>query len=112
VIAIRIPKPMHDGIRKAAKTAGMTLSDYVAQLIIRGQEWQETIGEAKRLLTESKRAAHDNLIAEMRRQGWAPLRGSPYWMTPGTVPTSGFIKAEVEQLEQRITALKAVQTKR
>jgi hypothetical protein len=109
VLAIRIPAPVYGEIKKAAKTAGMTLSEYVAQLITRGQEWQETIGEARRLLAESKRIIDDNLKAEMRRQGWVPLHGSPYWLPPGAVPTSGFINAEVLKLEQMIAALKAVE---
>jgi hypothetical protein len=112
VLAIRVPGPVYGELKKAAKIAGTTLSEYVQQLIARGREWQDTIGEAKRLLTESKRIIGENLIAEMRRQGWVPLHGSPYWLPPGAVPTSGFIKAEVAELEQRIAALKTVKTKR
>jgi hypothetical protein len=46
----------------------------------------------------------------MRRQGWTPLVGSPYWLPPGAVPTSRFVEAEVAALERRITALKSAQT--
>jgi hypothetical protein len=44
VLAIRVPAPVHKAITKAAAKAKMTISDYVAQLIIRGQEFQEIIG--------------------------------------------------------------------
>src|SRR5438874_6213047 len=79
VLAIRIPAPIYDELKKAAKTAGATLSEYVAQLIIRGQEWQETIGDARKLLAQAKaeadRIPKAALEAEMRRQNWRLIRG-------------------------------------
>jgi len=54
VIAIRVPKPVHDEIQRAAKKAGMTMSEYVAQLITRGQEWQDVIGELRDLVHQIK----------------------------------------------------------
>ena len=32
-----------------------------------------------------------NFEAEMRRHGWAPLHGSPYWIPPEAAPSSGFV---------------------
>ena len=39
VLPIRVPQPIYDELKKAAKTAGMTMSEYVNRLITNGQEW-------------------------------------------------------------------------
>jgi hypothetical protein len=95
VIAIRVPAPMHEAITKAAKDAEMTMSEYVAQLISRGQEWQDVIGDARKLLSqakaEAKRIVDSALELHLRRQNWRP-DGAGGWRPPEVhgLPPDGF----------------------
>ncbi len=83
VLAIRIP------------AAGMTLSDYAARLLTRGQEAQEGIVEARGLLqrakTEAKRIVDSSLETALRRQNWRP-DGMGKWGPPELhgLPPDGF----------------------
>jgi hypothetical protein len=99
VIAIRVPEPVHGGIVRAAKEAGMTMSEYVAQLITRGQEWQDAIGDARKLLhqtkIEAKRIVSSTLETELRHRNWK--RNEKGWWAPPEVhgfPADGFIETE------------------
>jgi hypothetical protein len=110
VIYARVPYELHKRIKASARQAKRPMSEFMAEMLGNAFNWQDTFREAQGLMAESKRLIRDNLKAEMRRQGWTPLHGSPYWLPPGVVPTSGWIKAEVSALERRITALKSAQT--
>ena len=96
VLAIRVPAPVLDDIKRAAATAGMTISDYAAQLIMRGQEWQEVIGDARGLLqqakAEAKRLVNSTLETELRRLNWRPEHGTGKWLPPEVhgLPPNGF----------------------
>ena len=111
VIAVRVEAPLYWQIKDAAKQSKQTMSEMMAALLRSAFEWQAAFADVKALKAEFKRLTQDNLEAAMRREGWAPLHGSPYWLPPGAVPTSGFIKHEVDELERRITALKSAQPK-
>jgi hypothetical protein len=110
VIAVRVSEPMYKQIKEAAKQSRQTMSEQMAALLRSAFEWQVAFSEAKELKAEFSRLMQGDLKGAMRRAGWVPLHGSPYWLPPGSVPTSGFIKAEVAELERRITALKTVQS--
>jgi hypothetical protein len=109
-IYVRVAQPLHQRIRASARRSKRTMSEEMATLLANAFDWQDAFGDVKSFLAESKRMTRDNLQAEMRRQGWTPLVGSPYWLPPGAVPTSRFVEAEVAALERRITALKSAQT--
>ena len=127
VIAVRVSEPLYRQIKDKAKQSRATMSETMARLLKRAFEWDETFAEPKRLSAELLERQKENLkadlIAEMRRQGWTPLLGTPYWLPPEVAPRegseSGFIGAKkVDPIEivraelERCTAiLKAIQPK-
>lgn len=98
VIAIRIPAPALDEIKKEATAASMSISDYTQQLITRGREWQSAIGEARNLLqtanAEAKRIVSSKLEGELRRRNWRLEHDTGKWVPPGVhqLPADGFIE--------------------
>jgi molybdopterin converting factor small subunit len=96
VLAIRVPAPVYGELKKAAKTVGMTLSDYVAQLIANGKEWQAAFGDARKLMqwanAESQRIVDAALKTELRRRNWKPDE-TGCWRPPEVhrLPPNGFI---------------------
>ena len=99
VIAIRVPAPLHQAITKTAKASGVTMSEYVAQLIARGQEWQGLIDSARNVLSqanaEAKRMVDSALEAELRRRNWKRNAATGSWTPPEVhgLPPDGFIAA-------------------
>lgn len=109
VIAIRVPTPVHAAITKAAKDAGLTISEYVARLIARGEEWTAAIGDASNLLAqaraEARRIVGSTLEAEHRRHNWK--RNEKGWWAPPEahgLPANGF--TETKPTESAVTAPK------
>lgn len=98
VIAVRVPAPLHQRIVESAKTSGRSMSEEMAALLAHGFEWQDAFGDRMKMLDAAKveigRMVSGNLEAELRRQGWRPLHGSPYWMPPGVAPQEGFTGPE------------------
>jgi hypothetical protein len=119
VLPIRVPKPVYDALKKEAKTAGMTLSEFVNRLIDRGREWHETIGDARKLLqqanAEAKRIVDSSIEAVHRRHNWK--RNEKGWWAPPEVhglPADGFVEGEPSELvaEPRLDPLIAAEIKR
>ena len=110
VIYVRVPRELHQQIKASAKLAKQPMSEHMSALLTEAFNWRAAFHDHRSLMAESKRLIRENLTAEMRRQGWKPFSGSPYWLPPGAVPTSGFIEAEVNELERRISALKSAQS--
>ena len=98
VIAVRVPPPLHHRITESAKASGRSMSEEMAALITRGFEWQDAFRDRIAMLLqaqdEMRRMVEGNFEAEMRRRGWAPLHGSPYWIPPEAAPPSGFVDPE------------------
>ena len=99
VIAVRVPPPLHHRITESAKASGRSMSEEMAALITRGFEWPDALRDHLATLLaqdEMRRMVEGNfnLEAEMRRRGWAPLHGSPYWIPPEAAPPSGFVDPE------------------
>ena len=123
VIAVRVSEPLYRQIKEAAKESKQTMSETMARLLKRSFEWDATFAEPKRLSAELLERQKEDLKAEMRRQGWRPLLGSPYWLPPEVAPLegteSGFIGAKkvdpIEivraELERCAAILKAIQPK-
>jgi hypothetical protein len=113
VIAIRVPAPLHEEVSKAAKAAGRTISEHMAEIVARGQEWQGLINEARNVLqqanAEAKRIVRGTLETELRRRNWKREADTGKWVPPEVhgYPPDGFI-ADPDQLDPRI----AVEIKR
>jgi hypothetical protein len=103
VLAIRVPAPLYRELKKAAKIAGKTLSDYVAQMISHGKEWQEAIGHSRNLIrhasAEAERIENDTLKTTLRRRTWK-RNEKGYWAPPEVhgYPPNGFIEGEPGEL--------------
>ena len=123
VIAVRAPALLYRQIKDAAKQSGQTMSETMAMLLTRAFEWDATFAETKRLSAEFQQRMKSDLKMEMRRQGWRPLRGSPYWLPPEVADVTppqegaGFKKVDpiemaLTQLERCAAILKAIQPKK
>jgi hypothetical protein len=128
VIAVRVPPPLHHRITESAKTSGRSMSEEMSFLLARAFEWQQAFGDRVEMLDQAKaeidRMVRGNLEAEMRRAGWKPLHGTPYWSRPGAAPPSGFvdaaeaaaqlneIDAAIDIIEAKLTKLKAQRQKK
>jgi hypothetical protein len=103
VLAIRVPQPVYGELKKAAKIAGMTLSDYVQQLITNGKEWRDAFGNARKLMqwanTEARRTVRGALETELRRRNWK-RNEKGHWEPPEVhgYPPNGFIEGEPGEL--------------
>jgi hypothetical protein len=121
VIAVRVPEFLYRRIKESAKRSKRTMSEEMASLIERTFEFQDAFGEIKNMMAESKRVTKENLKAEMRRQGWRRIHGTPNWIAPEAVlknefgqTESGFIAdteldridTALDGIEKRIRALK------
>jgi hypothetical protein len=128
VIAVRVPPPLHHRITESAKASGRSMSEEMAALITRGFEWKDALRDQLAKIIagrdETRRMDDGNLEAEMRRRGWAPLHGSPYWIPPEAAPPRGFVDPEAappsgfvnleaaeSELDEIDTAIKAIQAK-
>ena len=125
VIAVRVTAPLHTRIIESAKRNGRSMSEEMAALLEDAFAWQDAHGERGRMLQETKvqyeRFVDEHFDIEMKRRGWQPLHGSPYWLPPGSAAQSGFIvpapavddtdeidriNAAVDALEVRLAKLK------
>ena len=120
MIAVRVPEPLYRQIKEAAKESKQTMSEAMAWGLTRAFEWQAAFYDAKRLSTEFQQRMKEDLKMEMRRHGWRPLHGSPYWLPPEVAPhkdTGGFVGTKKvdplevlrTELERCIAIIKAVQ---
>jgi ribbon-helix-helix CopG family protein len=124
VIAVRVPAPLHHRITEMAKDSGRSMSEVMADLIARSFDWNAAFGDRVEMLKQAKaemdRMVQGNFDIEMRRRGWTPRLGTPYWLPPGVAPQSGFIDPEpkapdeideinaaIDALETRLNKLKA-----
>jgi hypothetical protein len=98
VIAVRVPPPLHHRITESAKASGRSMSEEMAALLTRGFEWQDAFGDRVEMLSKAQdeinQMVRGNLEAEMRRKGWKPVHGSPYWIDPEAAPKSGWVDPE------------------
>jgi hypothetical protein len=123
VIAVRVPPALHQRIAKAAQDDGRSMSEVMSDLLARAFDWHDAFGDRVEMLKQAKaeidRMVQGNFDIEMRRRGWAPLLGTPYWLPPGIAPPSGFkpetaspsdevgqINAVLDALETRLKRLK------
>jgi hypothetical protein len=82
-------------LEEAAAASGRSLTAETEHRLAMSFEWDEAWGDVQKLRAEFKRRLEEiesgNLEAVMRRKGWKPLGGTPYWHPPGVVEQSGFV---------------------
>ena len=97
VIAVRVDAPLYEKILASAKQSQRTMSEEMAWLLQFSFEMQAAFGTAKEAYGRFKRLNEDTLQSEMRRYGWRPRVGTPYWFK--TEETGGFIAEPPDELK-------------
>ena len=116
VIAGRVPEPLHQQIKQAARASGRSMSEEMAWRVERSFEWEKQFGEIKKTLDEHEAQLkksmqdHEAMLdrgaeAYLRSKGFSPVqdRDGKIWVGPG-MPQEKYIalNPELEKVIERV----------
>jgi hypothetical protein len=108
VLAARLHEPLHEKIRLAAEANGLSISEEAERRLERSFEWEQTFGDAKKLMADAEKTLAKGLEARMRQAGYQPIHdiNGTVWAEPGMQigRFTGAINPAVEEIIERVVA--------